>query len=101
MNLRPLAPHVSGPDTVAVGERSEFEVTVYDPDGDELRVFVAWGDGDTTDYGEFVRSGRSVLFFHIYNSAGAFTIRARCQDLGTLFSNWSEGRQVTAVSPGE
>lgn len=94
VNHRPLAPVLSGPDTVVVGEEAEFEAEVLDPDGDDVRVFVAWGDGDTTDYGEFIRSGQVVQFRHAFGSAGTFLARGRSQDVGTLFSDWSAGDTV-------
>jgi hypothetical protein len=67
---------------------------VHDPDGGLLRVFIACGDGDTTDHGEFVNSGQVVWFEHIYLQAGTYTVRARCHDTGPLFSDWSSPRPV-------
>jgi hypothetical protein len=98
-NHRPYAPVVSGPNEVLVGELAEFSVEVHDPDGNDLRVFVAWGDGDTSDYGEFVSSGRVVYFEHRYTMPDTFEVRARCHDSGPLFSEWSGPRRVVATNP--
>ena len=98
-NHQPAAPLVSGPSEVYVGELAEFSVEVHDPDGNGLRVFIAWGDGDTSDYGEFVGSGRVVYFEHRYTSADTFEVRARCHDAEPLFSDWSGPRRVVAVNP--
>lgn len=98
-NHKPYAPSVSGPVEVYVGELAEFPVAVNDPDGNMLRVFVAWGDGDTTDHGEFVASGQIVYFEHRYVTADTFEVRARCHDAEPLFSDWSGPRRVVAVSP--
>ncbi|MEO0079443.1 MAG: hypothetical protein ABIK44_02040 [candidate division WOR-3 bacterium] len=100
-NQRPSPPLVTGPDEGYPGERLEFTVSVYDPDGGRLRVFVAWGDGDTSDYGDFVYSGETVLFEHSYARADTFLIRARCHDLEPLFSDWSTPRRVVIVQPPE
>ncbi len=97
-NRSPSVPVVAGPDTIAVGMPESFEVTVYDPDGDRLRVFVAWGDGDTNDYGDFVESGATVPFDHRFTDEGTFRVRARCHDLEPLFSDWSTPRDVVVLA---
>jgi len=98
-NHRPWSPAVSGPSAALVGERLEFSVVVFDPDGDRVRVFVAWGDGDTSDYGEFVFSGAEVIFEHSYREPGTFSISARCHDLEPKFSDWSRPRAVSVTRP--
>jgi hypothetical protein len=90
---------VTGPELVFAGDTAEFDVTVYDPDGGELRVFLAWGDGDTSDYGEFVFSGQTVAFRHRYAAADTCLLRARCHDTRPLFSEWSSPRRVVVVNP--
>ena len=98
-NHRPYVPLVAGPSEVLVGELAEFSVEVHDPDGNSVRVFVAWGDGDTSDYGEFVGSGRVVYFEHRYTTEDTFEVRARCHDSEPLFSEWSGPRRVVATHP--
>lgn len=93
-NRRPTVAIVEWPSEARVGERATIKVEGYDPDGDRLRVFVAWGDGDTTDHGEFVLSGQTVVFDHAFASTDTFVVRARCHDLGPLFSDWSAPRLV-------
>lgn len=80
------------------GQPAEFEVEVYDPDGGRLVVFVAWGDGDTIDYGDFVYSGQVVVFRHAF-AAGRYSVRGRCYDTEPRFSDWSAGHVVVSV-PG-
>jgi len=98
-NHRPATPSVSGPSEALVGELAEFSVEAYDPDGNDLRVFIAWGDGDTSDYGEFVSSGQVVYFEHRYLAADTFEVRARCHDPAPLFSDWSAPRRVVVTNP--
>lgn len=93
-NRRPSAAVIEWPAATRVGERALFKVECYDPDGDRLRVFVAWGDGDTSDYGEFVLSGQTLLFEHVFDTADTFLVRARCHDVEPLFSDWSASRTV-------
>ncbi len=98
-NHAPWTPLVTGPAEVFAGVPATFDVTVYDPDGHQLRVYVAWGDGDTNDYGEFVASGQTVQFEHTWHEVDSFSIRARCHDSEPLFSDWSNGRLVVVVPP--
>jgi hypothetical protein len=93
-NRRPTAAVIDWPAETRVGDRALFKVECYDPDGDRLRVFVAWGDGDTSDYGEFVQSGQTLVFEHTFATADTFPVRARCHDLEPLFSEWSAPRTV-------
>ncbi len=96
-NHAPRAPVVSGPDTVVVGTAAAFDAAVLDPDGDRLRVYVAWGDGDTTDCGDFIPSGGVAAFEHSFTRPGSFEVTARCHDLEPLFSDWSAPHTVVAL----
>ena len=98
-NRAPARPVVEGPDSMLVGEPVEFHVTVYDADGDQMRVYVAWGDGDTSDYGAFVQSHQTLLFEHTFDRADTFLVSARCHDMTPLFSEWSTPWRVVAVNP--
>lgn len=93
-NRRPLVAIVEWPVELRVGELAVVKAEGYDPDGDRIRIFVAWGDGDTSDHGEFVLSGQTVVFEHRYRYADTFVVRARCHDLAPLFSDWSSPRVV-------
>jgi len=98
-NRPPATPFVTGPDTLPAGSAGSFEITVHDPDGDPLRVYVAWGDGDTSDHGDFVGSGQTVAFDHVFAVEGTYAVSARCHDLGPLFSEWSVPLPVVALPP--
>ncbi len=94
VNRRPTCAIVDWPAEALVGQQVVVKVEGYDPDGDRVRVFVAWGDGDTADYGEFALSGQTLLFDHVYRRADSFAVRARCHDMAPLFSDWSAARFV-------
>ncbi len=97
-NRAPYPPAVSGPDKAEVGQRVSFDVAVFDPDGHALVVYVAWGDGDTSDYGGFVPSGETVTFEHAWWVADTFPVSAGCYDTYSpqkpLFSDWSDPHPV-------
>jgi len=98
-NHEPYPPLISGPPEVFAGVPATFDVTVCDPDGQRLRVYLAWGDGDTNDYGEFVYSGETVHFEHTYLTQDTFYITGRCHDPEPLFSDWSAAKQVVVLPP--
>lgn len=99
-NRAPFTPAIYAPDEVFVGAVLSIEVTVADPDRDQLRVYAAWGDGDTSDFGEFVPSGAAIRFEHSYSRCDTFWISARCHDPGPLFSEWSSPRPVAVREMG-
>lgn len=96
-NRAPSAPQVSGPTEVTVGQPAQLSVTVFDPDGDRVRLYIAWGDGDTTDYGQFVQSMQTVQFEHAFARADTYRVRAQCHDIEPLFSGWSDPLVIIAV----
>lgn len=102
-NQSPRPPSISGPDIAFVGFPARFDVTVYDPDGHSVVVYVAWGDGDTSDYGDFVRSGSTVVFEHTWHRNGTFLVCGRCYDtydpMQPLFSDWSHPLTVVVENP--
>lgn len=102
-NHAPRVPSVSGPERAFVGLPARFDVTVYDPDGHSMVLYLAWGDGDTSDYGDFVRSGATVTFEHAWRRTGTFLVSGRCYDtydpLNPLFSNWSHPLTVVVENP--
>lgn len=103
-NRAPWPPVLSGPDSTRVGLATGFQVTAADPDGDRLVVYVAWGDGDTADYGDFVPSGATVSFTHTWGRPGTFLVSAGCYDVRNpnrpLVSAWSSPRPVVVRVPG-
>jgi hypothetical protein len=96
-NRAPSAPHIEGPGEVVAGQSAQFSVTVFDPDGDRVRLFIAWGDGDTTDYGQFLQSTQTVQVEHVFARADTYRMSGRCHDLEPLFSTWSAPLVVVAV----
>ena len=96
-NRAPSAPHVEGPGEVVASRPAQFSVTVFDPDGDRVRLYIAWGDGDTTDYGQFLQSTQTVQVEHVFARADTYEVSGRCHDLEPLFSAWSVPLVVVAV----
>ena len=75
----PGAPTITGPDNGDAGTSYNYVFNAVDPDGDDVRYIIQWGDTetDTTDY---AASGTDVTVPHTWTTRGTFTITAKAQD---------------------
>jgi hypothetical protein len=78
-NDPPGAPTIIGPSSGPPGELLTFTFNAEDPDGDNVRFLIDWGDGksDTTD---FVPSGDDKDVVHMWDDRDTFTIVVRAED---------------------
>jgi hypothetical protein len=78
-NVRPNAPTITGPNNGKPGESLTFTFNAVDPDGDNVKFIIDWGDGnsDTTD---FVASGTDKSVSNVWDSENTFTITAKAED---------------------
>ncbi len=78
-NDPPGAPSIDGPANGKPGQSLTYTLSAVDPDGDDVRFLVDWGDGssDTTDY---VASGADQTASHAWGSEATYTITATAQD---------------------
>ena len=79
INQPPDAPIITGPNNGKPNTEYEFTVIATDPDGDDVRFIVDWGDGDneTTPY---TASGSDLDVSHIWTDEGTFTITVYAED---------------------
>ncbi len=61
------------------GTLYNFIFNSIDPDGDQVRYIIDWGDA-TSNITDFYPSGTNVTLLHTWNYKGVYTIRARAQD---------------------
>ena len=79
INRAPRSPSISGPNSGKSGESYDFTFNAIDPNDDNLRFIIDWGDGknDTT---AFIASGVDVTLSHTWETKGTFTINAKAED---------------------
>ena len=79
VNTPPEAPTITGPDNGAAGTTYEYLVRSVDPDDDDVRYIIDWGDGeiDTTSYS---MSGVTILLLKSWTKEGTYTITVKAQD---------------------
>ena len=90
----PGIPTITGRKKVNAGKSYEYTFNAVDPDGDDVRYIIQWGDGksDTTDYNP---SGDDATASHSWDSDGDYTITAKAQDANGLTGE--EGSFVVSV----
>ena len=78
-NQAPKAPTINGPHEGGNGETLTFTFNAVDPDGDDVRFHIDWGDGnsETTVY---VQSGMDIEVEHMWNTWTTFIIKAYAED---------------------
>ena len=78
-NNPPGAPAIAGPLFGRSTVSYEYTIIAIDPDGDNIKYFVEWGDG-TKDNSSFVMSGTSFQTSHQWNAPGFYIIKTYAQD---------------------
>lgn len=88
-NNPPNKPDIDGPIIGNVGISYIFIFTSTDIDQDNVKYFIDWGDGTTTNWTDFQASGDSYSEKHTFNVKGYYTIKAKAKDEFDAESNWS------------
>ena len=80
VNTPPETPTIDGPDNGEVGTAYFYTVNAVDPEDDDIRYIIDWGDGeiDTTGYSQ---SGVDITQIHTWTEEGTFTIIVKAQDI--------------------
>jgi len=78
-NIPPYAPTITGPTSGKPGQSLTFTFNVDDPDGDDVRFKIDWGDGSSDTTG-FVHSGTDKSVSHIWGVEDTYTITAYAED---------------------
>ena len=76
----PGAPTIDGPTNGNAGTSYTFTFNAVDPDGDDVKYHIDWGDG-TTDSTGFEQSGVDIPFAHTWTSEATYTITAKAEDI--------------------
>jgi len=74
-------PVIDGPTHGDPGVEYDFSFVTNDPEGDDIQLYVDWGDGTYEDYGEWYESGEEVILSHEWDEEGQYNITARSRDI--------------------
>ncbi len=86
----PTDPSICGRAKGLYGTEYEFIVMSEDPDGDDIRYKVDWGDGNVSEWSEYTQSGAYMKFSHVWNDVGVYTVRVIAEDEYHVQSHWSK-----------
>lgn len=97
-NKAPLVPIATGPASGLVGQAMSYDITGTDPDNDQVKYLVDWGDGtnQTTSMGA---SGWTASVTHSWSAAGSYNVKAKGIDAKSAESAWSSPIAVSITKP--
>jgi len=87
-NEPPGKPEISGPKTGGPDTSYDFTFTSIDPDGDDIRFYIMWDDGDI-EYTDYISSGDSVTVSHTWKKTRSYQINAKTEDTQGASSSFS------------
>lgn len=89
-NHPPDKPIIAGPLQGIVGKEYNYTIGASDPDGDNVSLYIDWGDGTSTGWTYYFKSGGSFIFSHTWNRMDHFCLRAKAKDIYGAESDWSD-----------
>ena len=86
----PNDPDIDGPTDGKAQEFTDYTFCTNDPEGDDVRYYIEWGDGINFTWVGPYESGELAEKGHSWASKGNYTIRAKAIDIYGAESNWTE-----------
>ena len=80
-NYAPLKPIITGPTRGLPGEKYSFSFNSTDPEGEDVYLYVDWGDGTNSDWIGPYSSGEEVSLEHTWSTTKIYTIKAKARDV--------------------
>ena len=83
-------PDIEGPNTGKPDICYEFTFVTNISGGVEVSYYIDWGDGQVTDWTDFLESGVPYVENHTWINKGTYLIRAKAKDGYNTESNWTD-----------
>lgn len=88
-NGPPYKPDIPfGPTRLKVGETGTYTTSAIDPDGDDIYLYVDWGDDTSEGWIGPFSSGEEITISHAWSEQGDYIIRARAKDIYDGRGDW-------------
>lgn len=87
-NEPPNKPKITGPQLISTPGPHEWTFKATDSDGDNLFLFIDWGDGTADDWFGPFESGEEITRNHTYTKYGRVLIRVRAKDIHGAMGDW-------------
>ena len=81
----PSVPEITGPKKGVIGEKIKIRVKSVDPNNDNIKYRIDWGDGSKDETG-FYKSNEEVALQHVYSESGEYTIKVKAIDVDLMES---------------
>jgi parallel beta-helix repeat protein len=94
-NHPPNAPKIDGLTSGKKGIEYEYILNATDPDGNNIKYFIDWDDGNTA-WTNYYESGTEIKLKHTWNKMGTYTIRTKAKD---IFDEESEWETLKVIMP--
>ncbi len=88
-NNPPNKPIINGPVGGNIGISYTFTFTSTDPDEDDVKYYIEWGDGTSSESIGFQASGSSYSDEHTWYITGYYVIKAKVKDIYGAESEWA------------
>jgi hypothetical protein len=76
-----------------------YTSSTIDPNGDIVRFQFDWGDGNFSNWTEFIDSNTNISASHAWNALANYSIRIIAQDPNGSNSSWSTPLNITVLEP--
>jgi predicted acyl esterase len=80
-NYAPIKPVINGPTRGLPGEKYTFSFNTTDPEGEDIYLYVDWGDGTNSNWIGPYSSGEEVNLEHTWSTTKIYTIKAKAKDV--------------------
>jgi outer membrane protein assembly factor BamB len=85
----PEAPSINGETQGHYGESYDYTFVSNDPENQDIRYYVDWGDGSYEEWIGPYPSGQEITVGHTWDEENSYTIRAKAKDTLDVESPWS------------
>ena len=103
-NNPPNPPKIDGPISGKIGETYTYEITLTDPDQDDIMFNLEVDFGDEVIHydcgcGKSWQNGTVIAVSHKWENTGSYGITARAEDASGEWSEWSDPFIVIVTTP--
>jgi len=85
----PEAPTITGETQGHYGESYDYTFVSNDPENQDIRYYIDWGDGSYEDWIGPYSSGEEITVSHTWDEENSYTIQAKAKDTLDVESPWS------------
>jgi hypothetical protein len=87
-NSPPEAPTIRGKWRVKELGTYDYKFKAIDPDGDDIRYLIDWGDDSDKEWTDYYASGEEIIVNHTWDKFGVIMILARANDTHGALGPW-------------